>query len=40
VDLTGAATPDMMRAFDKEFGKDVTTRSWGTVERILKVAAG
>ena len=39
VDLTGVATtPDMMRAFDKEFGKEVTTRNWRTVERILKAA--
>jgi uncharacterized protein (DUF1697 family) len=39
VDLSGATTPDLMRTLDKEFGTDVTTRSWNTVERVLRAAA-
>ena len=38
IDLTRAHSPDLMRLLDKEFGKDVTTRNWRTVERVLKVA--
>jgi uncharacterized protein (DUF1697 family) len=36
VDLSSAKTPDLMRVLDKEFGKGNTTRSWNTIERILK----
>lgn len=36
VDLSGATTPDLMRVLDKEFGSEVTTRSWNTVERVLR----
>jgi uncharacterized protein (DUF1697 family) len=39
VDLSGASSPDLMRVLDKEFGDEVTTRSWNTVERILRVDA-
>jgi uncharacterized protein (DUF1697 family) len=35
-DTTGAKTPDLMSQLEKYFGKDITTRTWGTVERILK----
>lgn len=38
VDLTVGSTPDLMRTLDKEFGSDVTTRIWRTVERTLKAA--
>jgi hypothetical protein len=38
VDLSGATSPDLMRVLDKEFGTDVTTRSWNTVERVLRAA--
>ena len=37
LDLSGT-TPDMMKLLDKEFGKTNTTRSWKTIERILKKA--
>lgn len=36
VDLTRTKTPNLMRWMDKEFGKNVTTRTWRTVNRILK----
>jgi uncharacterized protein (DUF1697 family) len=36
VDLTGATTPDLMAWLEKQFGKAITTRTWKTVERILK----
>jgi uncharacterized protein (DUF1697 family) len=39
VDLTEAKTPDLMQVLDKEFGKGNTTRSWNTVERIVKVSS-
>lgn len=35
VDLSGVA-PDLMNALDKEFDKKTTTRSWMTIEKILK----
>jgi uncharacterized protein (DUF1697 family) len=36
VDLSGATSPDLMRVLDKEFGTDVTTRGWNTVEKVLR----
>jgi uncharacterized protein (DUF1697 family) len=36
VDLSGASSPDLMRVLDQEFGNEVTTRGWPTVERILR----
>lgn len=36
IDLTGAKTPDLMVWLEKQFGKEITTRTWKTVERILK----
>ena len=36
VDLTGASTPDVMLWMEKQFGKEITTRTWKTVGRILK----
>ncbi|MDQ3982553.1 MAG: DUF1697 domain-containing protein [Actinomycetota bacterium] len=35
IDLTGARTPDLMRWLEKEFGKEITTRTYKTVGRIL-----
>ncbi len=35
VDLSGARTPDLMLWLEKEFGNEITTRSWKTVIRIL-----
>jgi uncharacterized protein (DUF1697 family) len=36
VDLTRTKTPDLMRWLEKEFGREITTRTWRTVGRILK----
>ena len=36
IDLTSAKTPDLMIWLEKKFGKEITTRTWKTVERILK----
>jgi uncharacterized protein (DUF1697 family) len=36
VDLSKGKTPDLMRWMEKEFGKDLTTRTWKTVGRIMK----
>lgn len=36
VDLTKTKKPNLMRWMDKEFSKNVTTRTWRTVNRILK----
>lgn len=36
VDLTSGKTPDLMVQLDKGFGKHLTTRTWKTVERIVK----
>jgi uncharacterized protein (DUF1697 family) len=35
VDLTGATTPDLMAWLERQFGKEITTRTWKTVGRIL-----
>ena len=35
VDLTGATTPYFMAWLEKQFGKEITTRTWKTVGRIL-----
>src|SRR5687768_10214571 len=37
IDLTGAKTPDLMLWLEKHFGKEITTRTWKTVERIRNV---
>jgi hypothetical protein len=36
IDLTGSGTPDLMRWLEKTFTKDITTRTWKTVHRIVK----
>jgi uncharacterized protein (DUF1697 family) len=36
IDLTSAKTPDLMLWLERKFGKEITTRTWKTVERILK----
>jgi uncharacterized protein (DUF1697 family) len=36
VDLTTGRTPDLMSWLEKQFGKQITTRTWKTVGRILK----
>ena len=35
VDLSAGTTPDLMSALDKEFGKNLTTRNWNTIKKIL-----
>jgi uncharacterized protein (DUF1697 family) len=34
-DTTAAKTPDLMARLENWYGKDITTRTWKTVERIL-----
>jgi uncharacterized protein (DUF1697 family) len=36
IDLTGAKTPDLMSWLDKQFGKEITTRTWKTVAKIIR----
>jgi uncharacterized protein (DUF1697 family) len=36
IDLTDAKTPDLMGFLEKQFGKEITTRTWKTIARILK----
>ena len=36
IDLTSSKTPDLMVWLEKKLGKEITTRTWKTVERILK----
>jgi uncharacterized protein (DUF1697 family) len=36
IDVTSAKTPDLMQWMEKEFGKELTTRTFNTVERILR----
>ncbi len=39
IDLAGARTPDLMVWLERRFGKEITTRTWKTVGRILKKLA-
>lgn len=36
VDMSGARTPDFMIKLEREYGKELTTRTWKTVHKILK----
>jgi len=36
VDLTFGKTPDLMVQLERQYGKEITTRTWKTVQRILK----
>ncbi len=36
IDLSGPKTPDFMAKMEKEYGKELTTRTWKTLHRILK----
>ena len=36
LDLSVAKTPKAMEVLEKSFGKDITTRNWKTIERIIK----
>lgn len=40
IDLTKDRTPNFMADIEKTHGKEVTTRTWKTVERILKKMQG
>lgn len=39
VDTTRMKTPEAMITLEKEFGKTITTRTWGTIEKIAKKMA-
>jgi uncharacterized protein (DUF1697 family) len=39
VDTTSTGTPEIMRQLEKEHGKEITTRTWKTVEKIVKKLA-
>jgi uncharacterized protein (DUF1697 family) len=36
IDLTSSKTPDLMAWLDRQFGKQITTRTWKTVGKIIK----
>lgn len=36
IDMTSAKTPQMMAWAEKQFGREITTRTWLTVQRILR----
>ncbi len=38
IDLTAAKTPDLMSRLERLLGKEITTRTWKTVERLYKAA--
>ena len=41
VNLAGTArTPELMSFLEKQFGKNITTRTWNTVEKIAKLLQG
>ena len=40
VDLsTNARTPELMKLLEKQFGKNITTRTWNTLEKVAKIIA-
>jgi uncharacterized protein (DUF1697 family) len=36
IDRTSSRTPDLMRSLEKMVGREITTRTWQTVQRILR----
>jgi uncharacterized protein (DUF1697 family) len=36
LDVTTAKTPDFMSKLERQYGKDITSRTWLTLQRILK----
>jgi uncharacterized protein (DUF1697 family) len=36
LDLTSAKTPQLMSWLERQLGKEITTRTWNTVQKILK----
>lgn len=39
LDLSLGKTPKAMEAIEKHYGKDITTRNWNTISRIMKKAS-
>jgi uncharacterized protein (DUF1697 family) len=39
IDMNHSRTPELMGRVEKEFGKEITSRTWKTVERIAKKMA-
>ena len=37
LDISLSKTPKAMETLEREFGKDITTRNWNTIERIGKI---
>lgn len=37
IDASSTKTPDVMKIMEKEFGRDITTRSWNTVVKIANL---
>jgi len=35
IDTTGGQTPDLMTWLDRTFGREISSRTWKTVHRIL-----
>jgi uncharacterized protein (DUF1697 family) len=35
INVSGPRAPEFMRNIEKEFGKNITTRTWKTIERML-----
>ena len=35
--VPGVSGPDFMRLLEKQFGKEVTTRTWETVEKVVRL---
>lgn len=40
IDTTADKTPDFMAKLERRFSKDITSRTWNTVQRILKKMEG
>src|SRR5579859_6255116 len=40
IDMSGnARTPELMKFLEKRFGRDITTRTWNTVEKVARLLA-
>ncbi len=36
IDTTTSKTPDFMSKLERQYGKDITSRTWNTIQRVLK----
>ena len=36
IDTTSAKTPDLMAKLEKAYGREITTRTWLTVQRVVR----